>query len=168
VETHQPIVSASTPQEGYYTSGVTPQGHLSTAYMQRFDGTKVDLVLSAHIHGYERLHNNGITYINDGTGGTWQQFHYFCEQPGATNSCADTYQVAPAFGGSAGTTWSNNKMIALTQMQVGNTYGFQLFQTSDTNNYLESQFWARRIRGTPTAMAPTGPFSTTSSFSRTV
>jgi len=32
-------------------------------------------------------------------------------------------------------------MIALTQMQVGNTYGFQLFMTSDTNNYLESQFW---------------------------
>ena len=141
VETHQPIVSASTPQEGYYTSGVTPQGHLSTAYMQWFDNTKVDLVISAHIHGFERLYNNGITYINNGAGGSWQQFHYFCEQPGATNTCDDTYQVDPNFGGSAGTTWSNTKMIALTQMQVGNTYGFQLFQTSDANNYLESQFW---------------------------
>ncbi len=141
VETHQPIVSASTPQEGYYSSGVTPLGHMSTAYMQWFDNTKVDLVLSAHVHGFERLYNNGITYINNGTGGTYQSFHYFCEQPGATNSCENTYQVDPNFGGSSGTTWSNNKMIALTQMQVGNTYGFQLFQTSDTNNYLESQFW---------------------------
>ena len=141
VVTHQPIVSASTPQEGYYTSGVTPQGHLSTAYMQWFDNSKVDLVLSAHIHGFERLYNNGITYINNGAGGSWQQFHYFCEQPGATNTCDDTYQVDPNFGGSSGTTWSNSKMIALTQMQVGNTYGFQLFQTSDANNYLESRFW---------------------------
>ncbi|MGA8156944.1 MAG: autotransporter-associated beta strand repeat-containing protein, partial [Rhodoplanes sp.] len=141
VETHQPIVSASTPQEGYYSSGVTPLGHMSTAYMQWFDNTKVDLVLSAHVHGFERLYNNGITYINNGTGGTYQSFHYFCEQPGATNSCENTYQVDPNFGGSSGTTWSNNDMIALTQMQVGNTYGFQLFQTSDTNNYLESQFW---------------------------
>ena len=109
--------------------------------MQWFDNTDVDLVLSAHIHGFERLYNNGITYINNGAGGSWQQFHYFCEQPGATNTCADTYQVDPNFGGASGTTWSNNKMIALTQMQVGNTYGFQLFQTSDGNNYLESQFW---------------------------
>ena len=141
VETHQPIASASTPQEGYYTSGVTPQGHMSTAYMQWFDDTKVDLVISAHIHGFERLYNNGVTYINNGAGGSWQQFHYFCEQPGATNSCENTYEVDPNFGGAAGTTWSNNDMIALTQMQVGNTFGFQLFMASDTNNYLESQFW---------------------------
>ena len=50
-------------------------------------------------------------------------------------------------------------MIALMQMQVGNTYGFQLFMTSDANNYLESQFWGSTDPGTPMAMAPTGRFS---------
>ncbi len=50
------------------------------------DNTDVDLVISAHIHGFEQLYNNGITYINNGAGGSWQQFHYICEQPGATNT----------------------------------------------------------------------------------
>jgi Calcineurin-like phosphoesterase len=140
VQMHQPVATASAPEDGYYTTGIQ-QGHLSTAYMQWFDGTDVDLVIAGHVHGYERLYNNGITYINNGVGGSFEAFAVFCNQLDVANTCTDTYQVAPAFGGLQGTTWSNHQMLDLTQMQVGSTYGFQLVTTSDANNYLESQFW---------------------------
>ena len=146
VEFHNPAASATIPEEGALPN-TSNDGHLSANYMQWFDGTKIDLVLAGHIHGYERLQNNGIVYINNGSGGTFEGFTNFCNQPGAAaaGSCSLTYQVAPSFANAlstiSGTTSSNQQMVALTQMQVANTYGYQLVSIDTSNNFLRSQFF---------------------------
>ncbi|MBN8874243.1 MAG: autotransporter domain-containing protein [Rhodospirillales bacterium] len=140
VEMHQPVATSSAPEEGPAHS--YGDGHLATTYMQWFDGGKVDLVLAGHVHGYERLYNNGVAYITNGAGGTYEPFARFCSQPGAPPSCGLTYQVAPQFAGSESTTWSNTTMLSLSQVQVANTYGYQVINVNNQHNWLESQFWA--------------------------
>ena len=163
VEFHNPAASATVPEEGALPN-TSNDGHLSANYMQWFDGTKVDLVLAGHIHGYERLQNNGIVYINNGAGGTFEGFTNFCNQPGAAaaGSCALTYQVAPSFANAlstiSGTTSSNQQMVAPTQMQAANTYGYQLVSIDTSNNFLRSQFFVCSIPAEPLR---TGPCSTT-------
>ncbi|MBN8925636.1 MAG: autotransporter domain-containing protein [Rhodospirillales bacterium] len=140
VEMHQPVATSSAPEEG--PSHSDGDGHLATSYMQWFDGGKVDLVLAGHVHGYERLYNDGVAYIVNGAGGTYETFARFCSQPGAPPSCGLTYQVTPQFAGGGSTTWSNTTMLSLSQVQVANTYGYQIINVNSANNWLESQFWA--------------------------
>lgn len=149
VTVHQPPASSSAPEEtfGQTTSGLR-SGHQSSTYFQLFDGLDVDLVLAGHVHSYERLHNNGIVYIVNGAGGTYEEFSYFCNQSGVTTACDVTLQNAPAFAGSGNATaTSNRQMVAFSKVQVANYYGYQLLNLWDSSRILESQFWGSRDPG---------------------
>lgn len=86
VLTHYPPYTSSSPSEG---------GHNPAAFMQwPFEDYGVDMVFSGHVHSYERLYVNGVTYIVNGAGGTFEAMAGFSQPVGGASQA----QVPNAFG----------------------------------------------------------------------
>ncbi|GAB4177278.1 MAG: hypothetical protein Fur0032_17470 [Terrimicrobiaceae bacterium] len=86
VVTHYPPYTSSSPSLG---------GHNPAAYMQwGYEDFGVDMVFSGHVHSYERLYVNGVTYIVNGAGGTFESLAGFLTPVGGPSQV----QVAGEYG----------------------------------------------------------------------
>ncbi|MBB6250149.1 metallophosphoesterase [Nitrospirillum iridis] len=119
-------------QPPFTTSGKQYGGHSSTGYFQFFDTVaasaqaNVDLVLSGHVHAYQRLHycdgtQSPIPYIVNGVGGS-------PEDPASF----------PAIGAADSSSLGFSADCA--QAQTTGLYGFQIILVGST--MLSVQFWA--------------------------
>jgi hypothetical protein len=128
---HQPAFTTSSPELA---------GHYSTTYFQFFDTvsnatqTNIDLILSGHVHGYQRLHGcdstqSPIPYIVNGVGGSPESPAGFAPLNGEIPSVSSGCQPLPP--------------LACSQMQATGYYGFQMLLVSPT--MLSLQFWAAPI-----------------------
>ena len=86
VLTHYPPYTSSSPALG---------GHNPAAYMQwGYENFGVDMVFCGHVHSYERLYVNGVTYIVNGAGGTFESLAGFATPVGGPSQV----QVANEYG----------------------------------------------------------------------
>ncbi len=86
VITHYSPYTSSTPATG---------GHNPAVYMQwGYEDFGVDAVFSGHVHAYERLYVNGVTYVVCGAGGTFESLSEFATPVGGPS----IVQVANKYG----------------------------------------------------------------------
>jgi len=76
VFTHYPPFTSSSSKDGH-------KGHDPANYMQwGYEDFDVDMVFSGHVHAYERLYVDGVTYVTCGAGGTFESLATFEKPPG--------------------------------------------------------------------------------------
>jgi hypothetical protein len=141
---HQPPFTSSQPGNPYY-------GHYSTSYSQFIDivannsQAEIDLVLSGHVHAYQRLHGcdstqSLIPYIVNGVGGS-------PELPASFPPIGTTITPPPG-------TQYTGPAPASVQAQATGIYGFQILLVSPT--ILSVQFWGGNISSSATSFS--GPW----------